>query len=135
MLRKTFLNAFATALFAVFALASCNPNSQNNTSSSSKSGSTLTVKGEVLDMSCFMIDGSKGQSHQSCAQGCLDKGLPAGLLSDSDGQVYLLVENHDKADAYTEMLKHAAENVEITGTVIVKNGVQSLSVEDIKIEG
>lgn len=135
MLRKNFLNAFAGAFFVVFALVSCNNSTSQGGDSSAKSGETLTVKGEVLDMSCFMIDGSKGQSHQTCAQGCLDKGLPAGILSESNGQVYLLVENHDKSDAYAEMLNHAAENVEITGTVIVKNGVQSLSVEEIKVEG
>lgn len=93
--------------------------------------SVTTVKGEVLDMSCYMAKGAKGQGHKKCAQACLDKGLPAGILT-SSGQAYLLVEDHSAADAYKEAIKHAAANVEITGKVVNKNGVQTLIVEKVK---
>ncbi|MBS1949949.1 MAG: hypothetical protein OJF59_002410 [Cytophagales bacterium] len=92
---------------------------------------TKTVKGEILDMSCYMASGASGKGHKSCAMGCLEKGLPAGILG-SDGQVYLLLEDHKKADAYKEAIKHASDNVEITGKVFTKNGVQSLIVTEIK---
>ncbi len=94
--------------------------------------SAKTLKGEVLDMSCYMGHGAKGKGHQQCAQMCLDKGLPAGLLT-SEGDVYLLVEDHDKAKAYEKAIKHAADNIEVTGKVINKNGVQALVVEDVKV--
>ncbi len=93
--------------------------------------SAKTLKGEVLDMSCYMGHGAKGKGHQQCAQMCLDKGLPAGLLT-SDGNVYLLVEDHDKAKAYEKAIKHAADNIQVTGKVINKNGVQALVVEEVK---
>lgn len=92
---------------------------------------TTTLKGEVLDMSCYMGHGAHGPGHKMCAQMCLNKGLPAGLLT-SNGQVYLLVEDHDKANAYKDVIKHAADNVTITGRVSDKNGVQALVVEDVK---
>lgn len=92
---------------------------------------TATIKGEVLDMSCYMGHGAKGSGHKQCAQMCLKKGLPAGLLT-SSGQVYLLVEDHDKADAYNTAIQHAADQVEVTGKVANKNGVQALVVEDVK---
>ena len=92
---------------------------------------TATLKGEVLDMSCYMGHGAKGAGHKMCAQMCLKKGLPAGLLT-SNGQVYLLVEDHDKADAYSTVIKHAADQVTVTGKVANKNGVQALIVEDVK---
>ncbi|MGH2642487.1 MAG: hypothetical protein ACRDE2_00940, partial [Chitinophagaceae bacterium] len=95
---------------------------------------TTTMKGEVLDMSCYMGHGAHGPGHKMCAQMCLDKGLPAGLLT-SNGQVYLLVEDHDKAGAYNDVIKHAADNVTITGRVSSKNGVQALVVEDVKAGG
>lgn len=97
--------------------------------------SSTTVKGEVLDLSCYMTGGAMGKGHKTCAQGCLDKGLPAGILSKADGKVYLLVEDHKKADAYKQAIKHAAENVAITGKIVEKNGVQSLIVEEVKVEG
>lgn len=102
-------------------------------SSTSFGQSTETLKGEVLDLSCYMTSGAMGKGHKACAQGCLNKGLPAGILA--NGKVYLLVEDHKNADAYKEALKHAAENVQISGKVINKNGVQSLVVESVKAEG
>lgn len=99
--------------------------------SASGQAKTMTVKGEVLDMSCYMSKGAKGAGHRQCAEMCLKKGLPAGLLT-SNGQVYLLVEDHDKADAYNTVIKHAADQVQVTGTYANKNGVQALVVEDVK---
>ncbi len=94
--------------------------------------SQKTVSGEVLDMSCYMGHGAKGKGHKQCAQMCLDKGLPAGLLT-SDGQVYLLVEDHDKSKAYKTAIKHAADQVKITGNVVNKNGVRALVVENTEV--
>lgn len=93
-----------------------------------------TVKGEVLDMTCYMTSGAKGQGHKKCAKDCLDRGLPAGIL-DEDGNVYLLVENHDKQDAYAEAIKHAAEDVEISGEVVDKKGMKALVVDNVNVEG
>lgn len=92
---------------------------------------TATVKGEVLDMSCYMSSGAKGAGHKQCAQMCLNKGLPAGLLT-SSGEIYLLVEDHDKADAYKKAIKHAADNVKVTGKVADKNGMKALIVENVE---
>ena len=89
-----------------------------------------TITGEVLDMSCYMTSDAMGKGHQSCAQSCLDGGLPAGIMAEN-GQVYLLVENHDLSEAYDEAIKHAAQNITITGQVVNKNGVQSITVEKV----
>ncbi len=142
---------FLASLLAVFTLISCNQqakkqDTQQKTEAQTEqattakektpaNGAVATIQGEVLDMSCYMTKGAKGQGHKMCAQGCLDKGLPAGILSKADGQVYLLVEDHKKSDAYKKVLKHAADNITITGKVINKNGVQSLVVEKVELEG
>lgn len=131
----------ATAV--LFAMSSCNQNSKDQNqsanaapaateSTASATPVSMTLQGEVLDLSCYMKDGSMGMGHQSCAQGCLNKGLPAGIMNKADGKVYLLIEDHDNADAYKTALQHAAQNVKISGTVISKNGVQSLIVENVK---
>lgn len=93
-----------------------------------------TIKGEVLDMSCYVTKDAKGQGHKKCAQACLAKGLPAGILGE-DGKVYLLVEDHSASDAYKTAIEHAAETVEVTGTVVNKNGVNSLVVEKVTVKG
>ncbi|MCZ2223355.1 MAG: hypothetical protein LC122_06965 [Chitinophagales bacterium] len=92
-----------------------------------------TLKGEILDVSCYMTHEATGKGHKGCAQGCLNKGLPAGILNKADNQVYLLVEDHKKSDVYKEAIKHAAEIVEITGKIIKRNGMQSIVVESVKV--
>lgn len=93
-----------------------------------------TVKGEVLDLSCYMNNGDKGRGmvHKVCTIKCLQRGLPAGLLTE-DGQVYLLVENHRLEEAYKTAINHGGDQVQITGKVYKKPGMQSLYVEEIKV--
>jgi hypothetical protein len=54
-----------------------------------------------------------------------------GVLT-SDGKVYLLVENHDKPDAYSQAKKNAGAQVTITGDFFERSGMQSLVVNDVK---
>jgi len=93
-----------------------------------------TISGEVLDMSCYMASGAHGDGHKSCAVTCIKGGSPMGLLT-SDGKVYLLVENHDKKEAYADAKTHAGEQVTVTGTVSEKGGVQGIVVNEIKGKG
>lgn len=133
------------ALFLSFSLVSCsdsatktaenNPDSESVSSPATGSDVALsgiqTIRGEILDMSCYMDHDATGESHKKCAQGCLDKGLPAGIMAEN-GQVYLLLEDHDASGAYKTALKHAAENISVTGEVVNKKGVQSLVVKEVK---
>lgn len=90
-----------------------------------------TISGEVLDMSCYMAKGAHGADHKDCASSCIKGGSPMGILT-SDGKVYLLVENHDKKDAYAEAKKHAGEQVTVSGTVSEKGGLQGIVVNEVK---
>jgi hypothetical protein len=92
---------------------------------------TSTITGEVLDMACYMKSGAHGDGHKECAAGCIKGGSPMGILT-SDNKVYLLVENHDKADAYAEAKKHAGEQVTVTGTLSEKNGINAIIADDVK---
>ncbi|HUX84564.1 MAG TPA: hypothetical protein VMV20_04985, partial [Chitinophagaceae bacterium] len=89
------------------------------------------MKGEVLDMACYMASGMHGASHKDCAQKCINGGSPMGLLT-SSGKVYLLVENHDKPEAYTTAKTHAGDQIEVTGTYADKGGIQGLVVDQVK---
>jgi hypothetical protein len=93
--------------------------------------SNKTISGEVLDMSCYMAKGAHGPDHKDCASSCIQSGSPMGILT-SDGKVYLLVENHDKKDAYAEAKKHAGEQVTVSGSVSEKGGMQGIVVNEVK---
>lgn len=93
-----------------------------------------TLKGEVLDLSCYMNNGDKGRGavHKVCTIKCLEKGLPAGLLT-ADGQVFVLVENHRLASAYKTAINNGGNQVKITGRVYKRDGLKSLYVEKIAV--
>jgi hypothetical protein len=92
---------------------------------------SMTVSGEVVDMACYMSKGAHGDGHKDCATMCINQGSPMGVLT-SDGKVYLLVENHDKPDAYSQAKKNAGAQVTITGDYFERSGMQSLVVSDVK---
>lgn len=90
-----------------------------------------TLSGEVLDMACYMSHGAHGDGHKECASTCIKGGSPMGLLT-SEGKVYLLVENHDKMDAYQDAKKYAGEQITVTGTVAEKGGLPGIIVNEVK---
>jgi hypothetical protein len=92
---------------------------------------SMSLTGEVVDMGCYMAEGAKGEAHKSCASMCISNGMPMGLLT-SDGKLYLLTLNHDKADPYNSTKKMAAEQVTVTGMMSERNGMKSLSVDEVK---
>jgi hypothetical protein len=97
----------------------------------SKAQDQMTVKGEVLDLTCYVSKGSKGERHKTCAKMCAKKGLPLGVLTD-DGKVLVLIEDHDDPDPYTAVKDLAGERAEITGKHYAKDGVESLMVSGAK---
>lgn len=96
-----------------------------------KNGDKVTIKGEVLDMACYMSHEAHGEKHASCAKTCVKGGAPMGIL-DKDGNVYLMVEDHQNKDPYAAMVNYAAKTVSVTGTYYDRGGTQGLVVESVK---
>jgi hypothetical protein len=93
-----------------------------------KSGSEITVTGEVLDMACYLDHGAHGEGHASCAEKCISSGLPVGLKS-TDGTVYLLIGAHMPANQ--ELAQYAAKTITIKGKFVSRDGINLL--ENIEI--
>jgi hypothetical protein len=89
-----------------------------------------TLTGEIVDSGCYMGHGGKGADHKSCAQKCLDNGMPASLLL-PDGTLYLLTPSHDDADPYNQARKMAAATVAVTGHVMDKGGMKAIEVDKV----
>ena len=91
------------------------------------------VTGEVVDMACYLPhpETSRGPSHRKCADVCAKKGIPLGVLTD-DGQLYLLLEDHENPKAYAQLKEKAAERVTIEGEKVMRGGVQGLVAETLK---
>ena len=91
----------------------------------------VTVQGEVLDMSCYIAHGAKGDDHVGCAKKCVKGGQPMGLLA-SDGTVYLLYAPHDDASAYEQTRDFAGQQVEVTGNAATNAGIKGIEVRGVK---
>ncbi len=93
---------------------------------------TVTVKGEVIDTYCYALMGAKGESHRQCAIDCIKAGIPAGLLEEGTGKVYVLLPNKDKAGLPKGVIDKLGRMASITGKVYTSGGSNFLTVESIK---
>jgi hypothetical protein len=93
---------------------------------------TVTVKGEVIDTYCYALMGAKGESHRQCAIDCVKAGIPAGLLEEKTGKVYVLLPNKDKAALPKGVMDKMGRMASITGKVYMSGGSNFLTVESIK---
>ena len=92
---------------------------------------TMTLKGEVVDLGCYLGHGARGADHKSCATECIANGMPFGLLT-ANGKLYLLTMNHDNSDPYNKCKDLAAETVVVSGSVVQRNGLIAVEVADVK---
>jgi hypothetical protein len=92
---------------------------------------SMTVKGEIVDMGCYLAHGARGADHASCAAKCISGGMPFGLLT-STGKLYLLTLNHDNPDPYNQCKDMAAKTVEVTGTLAQRSGFVAIDVSGVK---
>lgn len=81
---------------------------------------TTTVKGEVLDMVCYLDHGAHGDKHAECAKTCIESGTPVGIKGE-DGKVYLIIGEHKPMNK--ELAEHAAKTITVKGKVVSRDGV------------
>ena len=93
---------------------------------------TVTVKGEVIDTYCYALMGAKGESHRQCAIDCVKAGIPAGLLEEGTGKVYVLLPNKDKTGLPKGVIDKLGRMATITGKAYTSGESNFLTVESIK---
>jgi hypothetical protein len=92
-------------------------------------GQQIVVKGEVLDMACYIAYHMSGPEHASCAKDCIRDGLPVGIKTE-DGKVYLLTGYGAHVNA--ELADYAAKIVTVRGKATARAGFTQLQVEEIR---
>jgi hypothetical protein len=98
-------------------------------------GETLTVKGEIVDLACYLPRGERGRgpAHQECAEMCAKDGAPLGVL-DGAGKLLLLVEDHEKPAPYKDAKKLAGQQAEISGKKVDRGGLAGIVVSAAKAQ-
>ena len=87
------------------------------------SAATQTIKGEVVDLMCYLDHGAKGEKHKGCAKKCIESGGPVGLLT-ADDQLYLVIGDHQPLNK--ELSAKAAETITLKGKVVERNGMKMI---------
>ena len=96
----------------------------------SATGGDVTVKGEVLDMACYLDHGAQGAGHAGCAAKCISSGLPVGLKT-ADGQVYLLIGEHKPLNY--QLAAYAAKTVTIKGKLVERDGIKLIENAELQL--
>ena len=93
------------------------------------SGQTQTIKGEVVDLMCYLDHGAKGEKHKGCAKKCIESGGPVGLLT-ADDQLYLVIGDHQPMNK--ELAAKAAQTVTLKGKVVERNGMKMIEKAELQ---
>jgi hypothetical protein len=94
-------------------------------------GEEVTVKGEVIDLWCYLEGGDHGAEHKDCAVTCAKAGNPIGIL-DAKGNVYVAMGIKDHQPGREVLIDKMAETVTVSGTLVKKGGVQVIYVKSVK---
>jgi hypothetical protein len=92
---------------------------------------TSTWKGELVDVACYVPRGAKGAGHADCAKKCVQGGHPLGLLT-SDGDLLLLVADHEDGKAFDAAKALAGSVVEVTGELATRGDMKVVTVSGVK---
>jgi len=90
----------------------------------------VSVRGTVVDMHCYVTHGIHDAKHTGCANACIARGVPAGLLAD-DGTLYVLFE--EKPFSVKDRVAGLADvPVIVKGTPVVRSGIRGLQIASIE---
>jgi hypothetical protein len=94
-------------------------------------GERTTVKGEVVDLWCYLEGGDRGPTKKDCATACAKAGNPIGVL-DVKGNLYVTAGLKDHQPARAILTDKMSQEVTITGTLVKKGGVQMIYIDTVK---
>lgn len=90
---------------------------------------TTTIKGEVVDLMCYLDHGAKGDKHATCAKTCITSGGPVGILTEDD-KLYLIIGDHKPLN--DKLAPFAGKTISIKGQVVERNGIKMIQKAEIE---
>ncbi len=98
-------------------------------------GTDVTIKGEVVDMYCYMNRELHGVGHKTCSTKCVSQGNPIGFVDTATNEVYTLIgipdyqASHEMRDNFVKQMNYM---ITVTGTVVKKGNSQILYVKSFE---
>ncbi len=93
-----------------------------------------TVTGEVVDVSCYLQLGKRGEKHIDCGTKCVKNGQPFGVV-DANNKLYLVIaeEHHPRRDGKVSLREKFAslmgKQVTVTGMLNENSGNAAIFVQ------
>jgi hypothetical protein len=124
------LSVSAMLAFASVAMSADTMAGMSHEQKSTDKSEVKTISGEVIDTGCYAEHGAIGEKHASCAEMCIQSGVPAGIV-DAKGNVYVVLgEGHGKTPA--QVVKGMeGKQVTATGKIVSKGGTTFIVVSKI----
>ena len=103
-------------------------------------GKVATITGEVVDVSCYLQLGKRGEAHIPCGSKCIANGQPIGIV-DAAGTLTLVMpeEHHPRRDGQVELKTVLgpllAKTVTLSGMLVQNRGYRALYVQAAGIGG
>ena len=127
---RTFL--LATGVFIGVSLAAAPARSAESTPRGVRPGNPIELRGEVVEVGCYLRDGSRGEGHKACALTCLKNGGQLGIVEDGTGVLYPLARAAPATDPSAAVREQIAEHVAVRGRVYQRAGSRVLVVDDVE---
>ena len=122
-MKKMLFGMIAIAGLAVGAMAH-----EGHHDEAAEKAETVTVKGEVIDMACYLDHNATGAKHADCAKTCITSGLPVGIKGE-DGKTYLLIGEHKPMNK--QLADYAAKTITVKGKLSSRDGFNMIENAEI----
>ena len=94
-------------------------------------GELVELRGEVVELGCYLRDGSRGEGHRACAIACVNNGGHLALVQDETGALYPFAGATPASNPNAAARQYVAAHVVVRGQVFERNGGRVLVAEGI----
>lgn len=95
-------------------------------------GARVEIRGEVVDLDCYLRDGSRGAGHRSCATACVAHGGSLAILEDDSGRLFPLAGDKVASDPNAPVRGLVARHVLVRGRVWERNRGRILVIDQVE---
>lgn len=91
-----------------------------------------TIAGDIIDPSCWVMNGAKGEAHKECMIACAKAGQTLAILEKKTNKVYILAAERPGEDPNKSVLDYAGMPVLVKGKVYTRGGIMAIQVASVE---
>lgn len=91
-----------------------------------------TINGDIIDPSCWVMNGAKGEAHKECMVACAKAGQTLAILEKKTNKVYILAAERPGEDPNKSVLDYAGMPVTVKGKVYTRGGIMAIQVASVE---